>query len=86
MLLGSSLYRLLASVVKVEQKRLGRDIHHGDVLNEYVAHDTAAAPAALEPESDISAEEPAVGHMDVADPSRHLAAHHEASVAMEYSC
>ena len=69
MLCGGSLDRRLAPIVKVEQKRFGRDIHHCDVFNEYVAHDSSAAAAALEPESDISAEKPAVGHMDVADPS-----------------
>ena len=59
----------LAAVVEVEKEGLGDDILHIDMVDEDVADHAAAAACALETEADVSAEEAAVGNLDVLHPA-----------------
>ena len=70
--------------MKVKKKWLCRDVHHHDILDEDILHDTATTTAALETETDISSEETAVCHLYVLDTAGHLTADNKSAMTMEY--
>ena len=70
----------LTTVVHIERDGIGDDVHHRDVLNIDVLHDTATTTLRLKAQTYISAQKLAVGDHKVAHATTHLRAHDEATV------
>src|SRR5690606_1300522 len=65
-------------------KGFGSDVKHIDLADKNILDYTATSSTAFEPQPHIRTQKLTVGYQDIFNPSRHFAAHDEATMPLEY--
>ena len=79
--IGNHLSHRLPAVIHIKGDGIGLDIHHGDMVDEDILHDTATPTGRFEAETDVGTEELAVAHLEVPDTTAHLRTYHKATMS-----